>query len=187
MAFCANCGKELPAGSTFCPNCGAPVSKASPSAPQQPVSGFDSVIKESKAQDYWVRRLVAFLIDAVIIYVVVGILAVALAVPFFFLSGLGVMIAVLAGTFSFVSGVILILYFAASEVSRGATLGKSLMGLKVTARGARNPNLGEAVIRNISKIYWLLLLLDVVVGLATSKEYTQKFSDRYAGTSVVPR
>jgi hypothetical protein len=40
-------------------------------------------------------------------------------------------------------------------------------------------------LRNISKIYWLLLLLDTVVGLATSKNYTQKFSDRFAGTEVV--
>jgi hypothetical protein len=40
-------------------------------------------------------------------------------------------------------------------------------------------------VRNISKVYWLLLLLDVVVGLATPKQYTQKFSDKLVGTSVV--
>ena len=39
--------------------------------------------------------------------------------------------------------------------------------------------------RNVSKIYWVLLLLDVVIGLATSKQYNQKFSDKLVGTSVV--
>jgi len=42
-----------------------------------------------------------------------------------------------------------------------------------------------AFIRNISKIFWPLYLLDVIVGLATPGEPTQKYTDRIAGTIVV--
>jgi len=33
--------------------------------------------------------------------------------------------------------------------------------------------------------YWLKRAVDVVVGLAVSKHYTQKYADTFAGTSVV--
>ena len=65
------------------------------------------------------------------------------------------------------------------------TLGKSIMGLKVTNINGDRPTLGQAFIRNISKIYWILLLLDVIVGLAVQTDYKQKYSDKYAGTIVV--
>jgi hypothetical protein len=58
-------------------------------------------------------------------------------------------------------------------------------GLKVIRLGGGYQNLTEAFVRNINKIYWLLLLLDIVVGLAISKQYTQKFSDTVVGTEVV--
>ncbi|MGD0477937.1 MAG: hypothetical protein ABSB29_07210 [Nitrososphaerales archaeon] len=43
----------------------------------------------------------------------------------------------------------------------------------------------EALVRNVSKLYWLLLILDIIVGLAVSKGYTQKYTDKLMGTSVV--
>ncbi len=162
-----------------------PRTQAAAAPPQQPVSGIDSVIKERGAQDYWVKRFFAYVIDAIIVYVVVGILAVFLALPFFFMAGIAAMAALIAGVFSVVAGLVIVIYFVVFEVASGATLGKRAMGLIVKSKAGQNPNFVEAFMRNISKIYWLLLLLDVVVGLATSKEYTQKFSDRYAGTAVV--
>jgi uncharacterized RDD family membrane protein YckC len=59
------------------------------------------------------------------------------------------------------------------------------MGLKVTTLSGAQLDWGQAFLRNISKIYWVLLLLDVVAGLAMQKAYKQKFSDNYAGTIVV--
>ena len=47
-----------------------------------------------------------------------------------------------------------------------------------------NPSFGEAFVRNISKIYWLLRLLAVIVGLAITKGYKQKYSDHLMGTTV---
>jgi uncharacterized RDD family membrane protein YckC len=183
--FCSRCGKPLSPGAAFCPACGAPVSLQGAAAPQAPLSGFDTLMKESSAQTYWVKRLIAFVVDAIVVYIAVGILALLFTIPFLLAAGLAVFGAILAGTFSFVAGIILVLYFTFAEAYVGATLGKRIFGLRVQTVGGNLPTLGEAILRNISKIYWLLLLLDVVIGLATAKKHTQKFSDRYAGTEVV--
>ncbi len=90
-------------------------------------------------------------------------------------------------SFPFAAGLIMILYFVVSESYWGATLGKSIMGLRVTAVGGGRPSLGQTFLRNISKLHWLLLLLDTIVGLAVQTEYRQKFSDRYAGTIVMKK
>ena len=149
------------------------------------VSGVDAVMKQSSAQIYWVRRVIAFVIDALIVYFAVGLLVILAAASFLVLSGPGVFVAILVGVFSFLAGVILVLYFAAFEVLAGASIGKRVMGLKVVAPGGRAPNAVEALVRNVSKLYWLLLVLDVIVGLAVSKSYTQKYTDKLMNTSVV--
>jgi len=38
MAFCSNCGNQLPEGTTFCANCGAPVGAPQQAAPVMPVA-----------------------------------------------------------------------------------------------------------------------------------------------------
>jgi uncharacterized RDD family membrane protein YckC len=189
VAFCTKCGKELEADAVFCPKCGTTVAGARMGAASAgtPMSGIDSVIREPAAQEYWVERIAAFVIDCVIIYLTLGILAVAYALPFFFIGGIAAMAAMIAGVFSFVAGIVLVLYFSLFETYAGTSVGKRAMGLVVKSKTGKNPNIVEAFTRNISKIYWLLLLLDIIVGLATSKEYTQKFSDRFAGTSVSKR
>jgi hypothetical protein len=45
----------------------------------------------------------------------------------------------------------------------------------------------KAFTRNISKIYWALLLLDLIAGLATGTDYRKKFTDKYTETIVVPK
>ncbi|MDV3278544.1 MAG: RDD family protein [Nitrososphaerales archaeon] len=184
MAYCAKCGKELPEGSAFCPSCGAPAAQAG-AAPQAPVSGFDTLVKESRAQGHWFRRLVAFVIDAIIVNIAVGIVAFLLAIPFLLIGGIAMVGSLFAGVFSVVSGIALVLYFAIAEVATGASIGKHIMGLRVRTTSGGAPNFAETLVRNISKVYWVLLLLDVVVGLATSKGFTQKFSDKFIGTDVV--
>ena len=180
--FCAKCGKEIPAGATFCPSCGAPIGGAT-AAPSAPTSGMDSLLKEPAAQGYWLKRLIALIIDGVIIVVVLGVVA-ALGAIGFLLSG-GAM-GFFFGGFTILAGVLLILYFPLMESMRGASIGKQVMGLKVVSKGGGNPTLVEAFVRNVSKIYWLLLLLDVIVGLAISKGYQQKYTDHLMGTSVGP-
>ncbi|MDE1854373.1 MAG: RDD family protein [Thaumarchaeota archaeon] len=185
---CAKCGKELPAGATFCPACGAPVqpgaASAAPSTSSTPASGIDALTKDQKAQEYWVFRLVAIVIDWIAVYIVLAVLFFLIALPSFLLGG-GVFFAATVGLLAFLWGIIFVLYNAVAESTWGASLGKHLLSLKVSSKTGSNPTFGEAFIRNISKIYLLLLLLDVIVGLAVSKGYQEKYSDHLMGTKVV--
>lgn len=186
--FCTTCGTKIPSGSAFCPNCGTPVSGelSGHARPVEPaLSGLATLTKDAKVQSYWLRRVVAFVIDAVLVNVALSIIALMFALPVLAFWGPGAFGAATAGVFSFASGILLFLYFLLVETIGGSSMGKRLLGLKVTAAGGRAPNIGESALRNLSKIYWLLLLFDVIVGLATSKQYTEKYSDSFAGTSVV--
>ncbi|HME18546.1 MAG TPA: RDD family protein [Nitrososphaerales archaeon] len=184
--FCAKCGKELPAGAIVCPFCGTPVAGASappPSAPTASVSGFDALTKDQKAQDYWFRRVIAFIIDAIIVYVPLSIITFLVAFSYFFVGGFA-FYALFYGTYTFLWSFIFILYNVVMETSSGASFGKRFFNLKVVNKSGQNPTAGESFIRNISKIYWLLLILDVIVGLATTKAYNQKYTDKLEGTSI---
>jgi uncharacterized RDD family membrane protein YckC len=186
MAFCAKCGKELPAGVTFCPNCGAPVqAEASTPASAAPVSGIDALTKDSKVQGYWINRVVAFIVDALIVFIPLAIITVIVAI-FVAFSGFSPFAIIFGGVISILWSLLFVLYFTVTESMWGASLGKRFLHLKVVSKTGSHPNMAEAFVRNLSKIYWLLLLLDIIVGLAISKGYQQKYSDKFMGTSVVP-
>ena len=70
MPFCARCGAQVPGGAAFCPSCGSPVGAAD--AQQVPVSGISTVSRDVQAQEYWVKRLLAYVIDAIVVYAVIG-------------------------------------------------------------------------------------------------------------------
>jgi len=59
------------------------------------------------------------------------------------------------------------------------------MYLKVTTVDGRLPTLDRALIRDISKIHELFWLIDTLIGMATVGDPHQKYSDRFAGTTVV--
>jgi uncharacterized RDD family membrane protein YckC len=193
LAFCPKCGKEIAPTDTFCPHCGASLGvQGTPGTTGTTAAmgrtGFEILTKDSKAQGYWIERIVAYVIDSIIIYVIAGILAFLIFLPFFFAGGFGFYsFFYLAGfgIFGVFTGLLYLLYFTFFDAMRGGTVGKSLFHLKVTTSNGQHPNIGQAFVRNLSKIYWLLLLLDVIVGLATDNDYKRKFSDKYIGTIVV--
>ncbi len=153
-----------------------------------PASGISTVSRDVKAQEYWVKRLFAYVIDAIVVYAVIG-LAVAAAVLPSFLAGVLVPgysppVFPFGAYFGTFAGLLFVLYFTLAEASYGKTIGKGVMGLHVTTEGGGKPTLGTSFLRNISKINWVLLLLDVILGLALEAGYTKKFSDRFLGTSV---
>ena len=149
------------------------------------MSGIDSLTKDSVAQRYWLNRLLALVVDALIVFIPLVIITVIIAI-FVAISGFTPFGIIVGGVVSIVWYFLFILYNMVMESTWGASLGKRFFHLKVVSRTGSNPNLGEAFVRNLSKIYWLLLLLDVIVGLAVSKSYQQKYSDKFMGTSVVP-
>ncbi len=83
------------------------------------------------------------------------------------------------------SGICWFIYSSASEYFYGYTLGKKVMALRVSSvKGSLA--LHEAVFRNIAKLFWYILLpLDVILGLFTNGDPRQRFSDRAFHTTVV--
>jgi uncharacterized RDD family membrane protein YckC len=150
-------------------------------------TGFDRIWHDSKLQDHWIRRLVAFIIDSIIVAVAVVIFAAVVTIPL-------VLLAAATGlpwgvfnplAFPFFIGLLSILYFSAMEFFYGGTFGKRIMNLKAVRTDGKRPSLDAIFVRNLSKIYWILILLDVIIGLATAGDAYQKFSDRMVGTTVI--
>ena len=142
------------------------------------VTGLNIIGQNKALQDHWIKRVIAYIIDWVILIVISAVLTIALF-PF----GGGVF-SIFWGIGILVYAVIAILYWIIQEGFWGGTIGKKVMGLRVV--GTTGPmDIVKAAIRNVSKIYGLFLLLDWIVGLATEGDPRQKVMDRFAGTTVV--
>jgi uncharacterized RDD family membrane protein YckC len=156
------------------------------------ISGVDAVIKDSGVQLYWGRRVAAFIIDAILVGIAFAVIAAILVIPSLIgsiMSGNILNLGAIFGAtaYSFLNSVLLVLYCSLADSMYGTTLGKSVMGFKVTTLDGKSPAFVEALIRNVSKINWVLLILDVVIGLATQTDYKQKLTDKYARTIVLSR
>jgi uncharacterized RDD family membrane protein YckC len=84
-------------------------------------------------------------------------------------------------------GLFFVIYCTVMESSASAaTLGKRVMGLKVQMlNGSKAPS-NRVLTRNLSKIHWLLFLIDFFIGIATpGPDPRQRYFDRMAGTTVV--
>ena len=190
MAFCAHCGRELPAGAIFCPSCGTAVTPQ-----QRQETELDRLTKDSGTQDYWLRRVFAFVIDLLVVSVVEFFIATVVFFPiflatgaFFPLASLGFFLNLLSPLSLLLSGftaLILLAYFTLAELTYQKTFGKALLGLVVVTTDGTPLNIGRAFVRNVSKVYWLLLLLDLVAGFITPLRAGQKFSDHLVNTNVL--
>jgi uncharacterized RDD family membrane protein YckC len=136
---------------------------------------------------HWLLRIVAAIIDGIPFSVVVYVILWAL----FFNDG-----AVWRGLgwgfgyflfWPFLFGVLEVIYFAVLESSAsGMSLGKRVMSLRVQMLDGGRVSVGKAFVRNISKIYPLILLVDWLIGVATpGPDPRQRYFDRVAGTTVV--
>lgn len=190
MVYCWKCGSELREDAAFCSKCGA---SARGTVGVQAATGFELLRDNKNVQNHWARRLVALVIDAVIVSVALAIIAVVVSIPF--LIGMGFSSTTI-GTFPAWWGawwgvwlggaipLVLFLYFVLAEGLYGRTIGKEITGLRVERVDGKHLDFRSSVVRNISKIYWVLLLIDVAIGLGIHGEMSQKWSDRYIGTKV---
>ena len=136
---------------------------------------------------HWVLRLIAIIIDGVILGIIAAILLFVLLIPLLFVGAFAGFYAT-AGwvlVWPFVIGLLMVLYFLVLDVAWQGTIGKRVLGLRVQTVNGGRINYSQSFIRNISKIYWLLLLLDWLIGIATPGDRRQKYTDRIAGVVVV--
>ena len=141
-------------------------------------TAFDRLQSDKQLQEHWLRRVVAFIIDAIIIYIVFWILTFWISFGFLFFGSF-------AWLFldSFLWGAIFLLYSGILEGIRGATIGKELLKLRVIKR-AGSMDIGKGLVRNVSKIHWLFILLDLLLGFFTPGEPRQRYLDRITDTIV---
>jgi uncharacterized RDD family membrane protein YckC len=143
-------------------------------------TAFQRIGTDRYLQDHWLRRLIAGIIDNIIMWIATQIIALFIALPVLLQGGLFNLT-----SFDLLQGLLFFLYAAFLESIWGSTIGKQVMNLKVTTTDGRLPTIDRTLIRDASKIHGLLWLIDTVVGMATVGDAHQKISDRFAGTTVV--
>ena len=186
MAYCWKCGAQLYEYSSFCHSCGAPAKSSQAVAPGGQ-TGFDRLKDDKGFQDHWVKRVIAYIVDVAIVSVAVFVLVLAVALPAFPAIFFG-------QTFPFawfwgfwlggIASLIMLAYFVLADALFGRTLGKELLGLRVTRVDGKRIDLWASFVRNLSKIVFVLLIIDVAAGLGSHGDGRQKYSDRYIGTTV---
>ena len=139
---------------------------------------------QSDMMNIWLMRFLALLIDSIILGIIAYVVVIFLIFPLlwgaWWLWGFSWL------WISFVTGLFELLYFVIMEASSGATLGKKIIGLQVQTTSGGRATFDKAFIRNISKIFWLFLLLDWLIAVASpGPDPRQKYTDRIAGTTVV--
>lgn len=66
--------------------------------------------------------------------------------------------------------ILIMVYFVFCEKTFGATVGKSLMMLQVKSKNGYDINWAQAIVRNLSKIYWFPILFDWLIGKILHKD-----------------
>jgi uncharacterized RDD family membrane protein YckC len=140
----------------------------------------------------WIYRVIAYIIDTIIIGIPAYIIYWLLLLPLATTTvdyGFGYAYAATAWwatlLLPLVIGILQLFYFIILDVSWGATIGKRIMKLQVQSVNGGKISFDKAFIRNISKIYGLLLLIDWLIGIVSAGNKNQKFLDRSAGAVVV--
>lgn len=186
MAYCWKCGAQLYENSAFCHSCGAPAKPSQTMAPSAQ-TGFDRLKDDKGFQDHWAKRVIAYVIDVAIVSVALYVLLLIVALPALpaFFSGQTLPFAWFWGFWlGGIVPLIVLAYFVLVEALFERTLGKELMGLRVARLDNKRLDLWSSLVRNLSKIAFILLIVDVAVGLGTHGDGRQKYSDRYIGTIV---
>jgi len=135
------------------------------------------------------QRLAAIIIDHIVLFIIVTILAIPFGLQTAFLSTAGLTNpALFAGMWGFYTGltiIIWIVYFTYLEGRNGQTIGKMALRIKVV-REKGKLDYGASFVRNILRIIdWLpfVYILGFIVGLASEKN--QRIGDHAARTVVV--
>lgn len=129
-------------------------------------------------QKLWGKRFTALIIDFLVITLIIWVLS-AIIYPLIAMSNIfGIL-----NYWLIFTALIIIGYFTYLEGNYGKTLGKNVMKIKVIADDDEM-NYQKAFIRNLSKILWIPLIVDVLAGYLAGNSKL-RYLDKIAGTNVV--
>ncbi|WP_444995929.1 RDD family protein [Aliikangiella sp. IMCC44359] len=188
---CPSCRTDNQVGARFCLNCGA--SLAEQHSPYQPPSSHQAppMVSGFIYAGFW-KRFIAYIVDVIIIYIIIGVLAAVLFGSFFGdTNNSQSMINNPAALFSSAAliyfGVYLLwwLYYAIQESSSAqATLGKRLLGIKVTDIQGNQLTFGHAAGRQLAGVVsQFTMLIGYLMAAFTGRK--QALHDMIASTVVV--
>jgi uncharacterized RDD family membrane protein YckC len=137
-------------------------------------SAMDDVLENKQTQEFWLRRLIAIIIDWIIIYL-----------PISIISSMAWAFGIFNQVPAIISGVLVLFYSALFEAELGYTIGKRIMKLEVVSLDGRPYDLVRGLIRNFSKIHGILLLLDLLGGIFMENRPNMRYLDTVANCEVV--
>ena len=105
------------------------------------------------------RRVIAYVLDFFVVSSFMWILS-----YLFFLVVNPVDVYYVYQIFPVIVPILIIVYFVACEKIKGATVGKALMYLQVRSRNGAYINWAQAIVRNVSKIFWVPIIFDWAIG-----------------------
>jgi uncharacterized RDD family membrane protein YckC len=129
-------------------------------------------------ENLWGRRFAALIVDILILTLFMYVVS---AVIFLLFAGLGIFSVL--NYWIFIAAIIIIVYFTFMEGKTSSTLGKTLLKLKVMAVKG-NMSYRKAFIRSLSKILYVPLIVDVLLGYIFG-ESNDRILDKVSGTYVV--
>jgi len=162
MVYCPNCGEEIPEDSLFCPKCGKKLYKR---------------LGEVHRAD-WGARFLAWLIDVII----VGVFSLMVPFPVITLWPLppwGWMVNMHFKPIG--SSLLSFLYWTFLEGVTGQSIGKMVLGLKVTKPNGEPISIVQSAIQSIGKAF--LLPIDFLIGIILYKE--ERLFNRLSDTIVI--
>ena len=190
MPYCPKCGKEAPADAKFCMGCGAALQATTTS-----VSAPPRYIPPKPLADLG-SRIVAGIVDYIIIGIVAGVLSMLVFLPASVVTGPGMMNVFEPAWFAprwfgimgimAVMWLLWLIYFTYFEGTSGQTIGKKLSNIRVVKEDGSRCDFGSALVRNILRVVDhlpFLYILGIILIAATEKK--QRLGDMLARTIVV--
>lgn len=105
------------------------------------------------------RRVIAYVIDFLVVSAFMWILS------FFFYGILGPKnVYQIYQVIPFLIPVLGLIYFVLCEKFAGASIGKAIMKLEVKSKNGANISWLQAIVRNLTKIYWVPIIFDWLIG-----------------------
>jgi uncharacterized RDD family membrane protein YckC len=185
MLFCPHCGKEVSAEASFCPACGKPIiAGQAPSSVSQPQAALTGSRPTFATEG---DRIVAVIIDTIIVFVFSLVIFIPLALVARFFSFFGSFGFLFFGPATLLTWLLWLLYFTYFESTSGQTLGKQIMKIRVVDESSlQHLDFGRSLVRNILRIIdWLPFFYLIGFLLIVTNQRKQRIGDMAARSIVV--
>ena len=105
------------------------------------------------------KRVIAYILDFIVVSALMWI------VSYFIYMVVGASnVHMIYDYLPFFVAVVILLYFILCEKLAGASMGKAIMNLEVRSKNGAYISWPQAIVRNLTKIYWIPIIFDWAVG-----------------------